>query len=243
MCGRYVMAADPSDLVALFEVDEMGDLPDRSWNVAPTDLAPVVVEPPSRDGTPPARRLEAARWGLVPTWAKDLSGGVKAINARSETVAERRTFSASLGMRRALVPASGWYEWRKPEKTPFYVHADDERPVAFAGLYSWWKSPEGAWVLSSTILTADATGQLADLHDRMPVVLGPELWDTWLDAETEGDQHLVDAVVEAAAEQVESLVLREVGRAVGNVRADGPELVAPAPADAGEPDASTDAHG
>ncbi|QCR19475.1 hypothetical protein C1N71_08585 [Agrococcus sp. SGAir0287] len=233
MCGRYVMAAEPSDLVALFEVDEMGDLPERSWNVAPTDPAPVVVEPPSRDGGPPSRRLEAARWGLVPAWAKDPSVGVKAINARSETVAERRTFAASLATRRAIVPASGWYEWRKPERTPFYVHADDERPIAFAGLYAWWRSPEGAWVLSSTILTAEATGRLAPLHDRMPVVLAPELWDTWLDAETEGDQDLVDAVVAAAAEQVESLTLREVGREVGNVRADGPDLVAPVADDRG----------
>lgn len=227
------MAADPSDLVALFEVDEMGDLPDRSWNVAPTDLAPVVVEPPTRDGTPPSRRLEAARWGLVPAWAKDLSGGARAINARSETVSERRTFSASLATRRAIVPASGWYEWRKPEKTPYLVHAESDAPIAFAGLYAWWRSPEGAWVLSSTILTADATGHLADLHDRMPVVLAPELWDTWLDAETEGDQHLVDAVVAAASEQVDGLSLRQVSRTVGDVRADGPELVEPA----------TDGHG
>lgn len=221
------MAADPSDLVALFEVDEMGDLPERSWNVAPTDLAPVVVEPPSRDGAPPTRRLEAARWGLVPAWATDLSGGVKAINARSETVHERRTFAASLATRRAIVPASGWYEWRKPERTPFFVHAEGDAPIGFAGLYAWWRSPEGAWVLSSTILTAEATGALADLHERMPVVLAPDLWDTWLDAETEGDQELVEAVVAAAAEHVDTLSLREVGREVGNVRSEGPGLVAP----------------
>lgn len=237
------MAADPSDLVALFDVDELGDLPERSWNVAPTDLAPVVVEPPSRDGTPPLRRLEAARWGLVPAWAKDLSGGAKAINARSETVSERRTFSASLGTRRAIVPATGWYEWRRPDRTPHFVSADGDRPVGLAGLYAWWRSPEGAWMLSSTILTADATGPLAELHERMPVVLAPELWDTWLDAETHGDQHLVDAVVAAAAEQVEGWTPREVGRAVGDVRADGPELIAPV-ADAPRTDsASTDPHG
>jgi putative SOS response-associated peptidase YedK len=221
------MAAEPSDLVALFEVDEVGDLPERSWNVAPTDRAPVVVEPPARDDAPPARRLEAARWGLVPAWAKDLSGAARAINARSETVAERRTFAPSLATRRAIVPTSGWYEWRKPERTPFLVHAEGDAPVALAGLYAWWKGPDGVWVLTSTILTAEATGTLAGLHDRMPVVLAPELWDTWLDAETEGDQDLVDAVVAAAAETVESLALREVSRAVGDVRADGPSLVEP----------------
>ncbi|GAA2175041.1 SOS response-associated peptidase [Agrococcus versicolor] len=227
MCGRYVMAADPGDLVALFEVDEVGDLPERSWNVAPTDRAPVVVEPPARDDGPPIRRLEAARWGLVPPWAPDLSGAARAINARSETVAERRTFAPSLATRRAIVPVSGWYEWRKPERTPFLVHAPGDAPIGLAGLYAWWKGPDGAWVLTSTILTAEATGTLADLHDRMPVVLAPELWDTWLDAETEGGQDLVDAVVAAAAEQVPALSLREVSRAVGDVRADGPSLVEP----------------
>lgn len=225
MCGRYVMATPESELVALFDIDAVGELPEPTWNLAPTDPAPIVVEPSPRDDAPPLRRLEAATWGLVPTWAKDAKGAARAINARSETVASKPTFQTAVQRRRAIVPADGWYEWRKPDRTPFFVHAD--RPIGFAGLYEWWKRPDGTWLLSSTILTAEAVGELAELHPRMPVVLPTELWDAWLDPGTPGDQGLVDDAVAAAADAVGALSLRTVGPAVGNVRNDGPELVAP----------------
>lgn len=225
MCGRYAMATPESELVALFDVDEVGSVETQSWNVAPTDRVPIVVEPRSRTDEPPLRRLEPAMWGLVPPWSSDARGAAKAINARSETVATTRMFRAALASRRAIVPATGWYEWRKPDRTPFFVSA--ESPIAFAGLYEWWRQADGSWLLSTTILTAAAAGPLADLHERMPVVLDSAFWDTWLDPETDGDAGLVDAVVEAAAAGVVDLRMHEVSKAVGNVRNDGPELAAP----------------
>lgn len=218
------MATPESELVALFDIDATGEVPEASWNVAPTDRVPIVVEPAPRDDAPPVRRLESAMWGLVPSWAKDVTGAARTINARSETVASKPTFQTAVERRRALVPANGWYEWRKPERTPFYVHGDS---LAFAGLYEWWRDGDGPWLLSTTILTAPAAGDLAGIHDRMPVVLPRELWDAWLDPDTAGDQELVDDAVASASDAVGALSMHEVSRAVGNVRNDGHELIAP----------------
>lgn len=218
------MATPESELVALFDIDVAGEVPEASWNVAPTDRVPIVVEPSPRDDAPPARRLESAMWGLVPSWAKDPTGAARAINARSETVASKPTFQTAVARRRALVPADGWYEWRKPERTPFYVHGAG---LAFAGIYEWWRDGDGPWLLSTSILTAPSVGALADLHERMPVVLPRELWDAWLDPDTVGDQELVDDAVASASDAVGLLTMHEVSKAVGNVRNDGAELIAP----------------
>lgn len=221
------MATPASDLVALFEVDETGDgLPEPSWNIPPTATVPIVVQPAPRDDAPTARRLEAARWGLVPAWADDVSVGVRAFNARSETVATKPMFRDAVVSRRALVPADGWYEWRREgdAKTPWYVHG--EAPIAFAGLYAWWKQPDGAWLLSTTILTAAATGELASIHERMPVVVDGAMRDAWLDVDEDAES-VLEAVLAEAPEAVDALRMHEVGRAVGNVRTNGPELIQP----------------
>ena len=171
------MARAIGDLVAdsgALEPDEELVLP-PNWNVAPTVDVPVVLEraePASGMGT--RREIHVARWGLVPPWAKDLSMGSRAFNARSETVTEKPTFRSAVRARRCAVPVDGYYEWLKPEdgapksakKRPFYVHPVDGTPIYFAGLYEWWKDgsvPEGdpaRWLLSCTILTGpspDAT--------------------------------------------------------------------------------------
>nr|WP_306232215.1 SOS response-associated peptidase [Agrococcus sp. REN33] len=227
MCGRYVMATPASDLVALFEIDEQGDgLPEANWNIPPTETVPIVVEPQPRDDSPPIRRLEAARWGLVPAWADDVSVGVRAFNARSETAAEKPMFRDAVQGRRALVPADGWYEWQKhgDAKTAFYIH--DDAPISFAGLYAWWKQPDGTWLLSTSILTTASAGELAAIHERMPLVVSPEMRDAWLDPSEDGEAAL-EAVVAEAPQVIESLSMHEVDRRVGNVRETGPELIAP----------------
>jgi putative SOS response-associated peptidase YedK len=228
MCGRYVMATPASDLVALFEVDEQGaDLPEPSWNIPPTTLVPIVVEPAPRDDSPPVRRLEAARWGLVPAWADDVSVGQRAFNARCETAASKPMFRDAVQTRRALVPADGWYEWQKrgDAKLPFYIH--DDAPLTFAGLYAWWKQPDGTWLLSTAILTTAATGALAEIHERMPLVVGPEMRDAWVDP-TEDGEAVLEAVVAEAGATAASLSLHEVDRRVGSVREQGPFLIEPA---------------
>jgi putative SOS response-associated peptidase YedK len=227
MCGRYVMATPATDLVALFEIDEQGDgLPEANWNIPPTETVPIVVEPQPRDDTPPIRRLEAARWGLVPAWADDVSVGTRAFNARSETAAEKPMFRDAVAGRRALVPADGWFEWQKrgDAKTPFFIHGD--APLSFAGLYAWWKQPDGTWLLSTSILTTASAGELAGIHERMPLVVSPEMRDAWLDPSEDGAAAL-EAVVAEAPQVVASLTMHEVDRRVGNVRETGPELIAP----------------
>lgn len=228
MCGRYVMASPVSDLVALFEIDEASDaLPEPNWNIPPTTTVPIVVEPMPRDEAPPIRRLEAARWGLVPAWADDVSIGVRAFNARSETAAEKPMFRDAVRERRALVPADGWYEWQKDRdaKTPFYVHG--AAPVSFAGLYAWWKQPDGSWLLSTTILTTASAGELASIHERMPVVISPEMRDAWLDPTEDGEAAL-EAVVADAADAVANLTAHAVDKRVGSVREQGADLLNPA---------------
>jgi putative SOS response-associated peptidase YedK len=239
MCGRFVVAGAASDLVALFDIDlPAEDLPAASWNIAPTDRVPIVIDTIPKGSDPdaePVRRLEAARWGLVPPWAKDVSGGVKAFNARIESVGENAQFKNAFRKRRAIVPATGYYEWRTVEgvKTPQFIHLPDDELFVFAGLYEWWRNPAAAddspdkWLLSTSILTRDATGELAGIHDRMPVFLDPSLIDEWLDPGTEGGEELLEEVSAGGAELANTVEFHEVDRAVGNVRNNSPELVRP----------------
>ncbi len=238
MCGRFVVAGAASDLVALFDIDlPADDLPGPSWNVAPTDPVAIVLDsiPKTADDDVPVRRLESARWGLVPSWAKELSSGPPAFNARIETVMEKRAFSAAVAKRRAVIPATGYYEWHTVDgvKTPYFIHLPDNRLLAFAGLYEWWRNPQAAedspdrWVLSTTIMTRQATGALAEIHDRMPVFLQPELLGEWLDPHEHDALELLEAVSIGAMELADEANLYEVGRAVGNVRNNSADLIEP----------------
>ena len=212
----------------MFDVEHEGvNLPEPSWNIRPTEQIPIVME--SNKTQPAMRRLESARWSLIPSFAVEMTSKFPTFNARAESAAEKPTFQASVRSRRALVPATGYFEWRteKTGKIPYFIHSDDGMPLAFAGLYSWWKNPALAeddparWILSATILTTDARGPLAQIHDRTPVPLPEEWWDRWLDPSTDGDQTLVDAAVEASHDIIESLDFYPVEPVVGN----GPQLV------------------
>ncbi len=234
MCGRFVVANVGSELVGVLRVDVEGDdLPAPSYNVAPTDRVAIVLD--SAKTEPPTRRLEAARWGLVPSWAKDPSVGVRAINARSEEVENKPLFRQALIKRRAVVPSSGYYEWKTEEgvKTPHYIHPADGSPLLFAGLYEWWKDPSKAdddparWLLSFTIMTRDAIGPLGSIHDRMPLFLDADHADAWLDPTTDNVGDVLDAAIDAAPALADTLESYVVDRAVGNVRNNSPELIEP----------------
>lgn len=239
MCGRFVVAGASSELVALFDVDlPADDLPAPSWNIAPTDRVPVIIDTIPKGADPdsePVRRLEAARWGLVPPWAKDVSAGVAAFNARIETVAEKAPFAGAFATRRAILPATGYYEWKTVDgvKTPYFVHLPDGELLVFAGLYEWWRNPAasadspGRWLLSTSVLTREAAGPLAAIHDRMPVFLDSSLIDEWLEPGAAGTEELLEEVSAGAAQLAEAVRFHEVDRAVGNVRNDSPELVEP----------------
>lgn len=245
MCGRYVMARAAGDLVAQGGAEPDEELVLReNWNVAPTAEVPILVAHAGDsgagapgaggDGAGATRRIHVARWGLVPPWAKELSVGSRAFNARSETVAQKPTFRAAVRARRCAVPVEGYYEWKAPEpgqkgadgkaakKQPFYVHpaggGDGEGPVIwFAGLYEWWKDPEAEargedpWVLSCSILTCaspdpeDDDGTLASLGRLHDRLPVP------LDGETM--QAWLEPVKLGSAEEAEDLVSRVVERA------------------------------
>jgi putative SOS response-associated peptidase YedK len=235
MCGRFVVARVGSELASVLHAEIVpDDLPSPSFNIAPTAQATIVLD--SAKTEPPTRRLASARWGLVPAWAKDPSVGARAFNARSEEAAEKPTFRDALVSRRAVIPASGYYEWQGAtgDKTPHFIRPENGEPLFFAGLYEWWKDPSrpaddpGRWLLTFTILTRSAVGGLAEIHDRMPLMIDAEYADVWLDPTTEYPADLLDAVADAAPSVVDTLTWFSVGSAVGNVRNDDPSLIEPA---------------
>jgi len=175
MCGRYALLAT-GELQTRFEIT--GEVPelDARYNVAPTQTLPVIVR-----NSP--NRVALMRWGLIPSWAKDASGAGRMINARAETVAEKPSYRTALRSRRCLVPANGFFEWRRvgATRTPFYIHMKDESLFAFAGLYDTWRDPNGVAVTTYTIITTEPNELVATIHDRMPVILHREDEDRWLD--------------------------------------------------------------
>jgi putative SOS response-associated peptidase YedK len=182
MCGRYRQARGPREVAEFFEA--VNPLPNRapSWNIAPTQDALVVRRHPETG----ARHLDTLRWGLVPHWAKDPAIGARMINARAETLAERPAFRDAFARgRRCLVPADGFYEWRKGDgpkapKQPYAVALRDGAPMALAGLWEGWRGPGGEVVRTFAIITTDANEKLRALHDRMPAILPRDTWAAWL---------------------------------------------------------------
>jgi putative SOS response-associated peptidase YedK len=225
MCGRYVAKRGLDDLAAEFEAeDALGEALRPDYNIAPTDLVPVVVlrhRSGDRDG-PLVRQLRAAKWGLVPSWAQDTKRAAKLINARAETVTELPAFRSAVRRRRCLVPADGWYEWApRPDglgRQPTYLTPADGDVIAFAGLYEIW-GPDR--LLTSSIVTTAALGQLTAVHHRMPLMLPRSSWAAWLDP---GREDAADLLVPDPG-LVEGMELRPVGPAVGTVANDGPALI------------------
>jgi putative SOS response-associated peptidase YedK len=220
MCGRYVASTPTAVLADWFAVDEVALEPDGpSWNVAPTDPVPAVVT--RRDGR---RRLGVLRWGLVPSWAKDPSGAARMINARSETVLDKPAFRGAFARRRCLLPADGFYEWERPRKRAWFVHAAAGRPLAMAGLWEVWHGPTGEVVRTCSILTTAANAAMRPLHDRMPVFVDPQDWGTWLDPANDDVASLTSLLVPAPDGL---LALHPVGPRVNSVRNNAPDLIEP----------------
>ncbi|HEX7133186.1 MAG TPA: SOS response-associated peptidase [Iamia sp.] len=223
MCGRFVSSSSPADLASYFGAEgTVDEALEQNYNVAPTSDVYVV----HADGG--TRRVDAFHWGLVPLWAKDPKVGNRMINARSETLASKGAFKPAFKRRRCIVPADGFYEWRKlsgqKRKQPYFIHRPDDEPFAFAGLWEIWKGPEkdGTEQLrSTTIITTEANEPMQAIHDRMPVVLPPSAWDTWLDPENDDIDTLGKLLVPAPASLI---TMHPVSTDVGNVRNRGPQL-------------------
>ena len=219
MCGRYTIYTDLTQLAERFGFDA-GDIDlEPSYNVAPTQSVLTVV----RNGRTHA---ESMRWGLIPSWAKDMSIGSRMINARAETVAEKPSFRAALMRRRCLVIADGFYEWQKTgdKKRPMRIAMNNGRPFAFAGLWEVWKSPDSQLVKSCTIITTSANDRLQSVHSRMPVVLTPDAEELWLDSSVEDAAVLAQVLTPYTMEDLQAY---EVSSLVNSPKNNAPELVMP----------------
>jgi putative SOS response-associated peptidase YedK len=239
VCGRYTSSRSPAELAEQFDVAEIKTEPlEPSWNVAPTQPVYAVAE--SRG----VRQLGTFRWGLVPSWAPSPAVGSRMINARAETVATKPAYKQALARRRCIVPADAFYEWAPtapaPEpaadkrrggagrKQPYAIARRDGGPLAFAGLWEVWHDPAdpGAESLRTcVIITTGANELVRPLHDRMPVVLPPEVWDRWLDRDFEDVDALTKLLVAAPAPD---FALWPVGPEVNRADANGPHLLVPA---------------
>ncbi len=238
MCGRYASTKSPAALAEEFDAldDTAGNAPGPDHNVAPTKPVISVVtrhprDPEGRaDPRTTVRSLRVMRWGLVPSWAGDPAIGSRMVNARAESAASRPAFRRPLARRRCLLPADGWYEWKREgrAKQPYYL-TGGASPLALAGLWETWRgrdAPEDEPpLLSCAVLTTAAVGRLTGIHDRMPLVLPRSAWAAWLDPDRED---VADLLVPPSAALVDGLEPRPVSPLVNDVRRNGPELIEPA---------------
>jgi putative SOS response-associated peptidase YedK len=225
MPGRAKLPDDVSEIKLDLKIDfnEIGDYRPR-WNAAPTSKLPVVV---SHNGE---RTLTLMRWGLIPSWAKDLKIGSSTFNARAEGIETRPAFRAAWSSgRRCLVIADGYYEWRAADKQPFAVGLSNRGPMTFAGLWDSWRGGDGGTLKSFTIITTAANDLLAPLHDRMPVLLAPDRWAAWLGEHRPGQSPASESELKAMLKPYPggAMTFWPVDRRVGNVRNDSPDLFAP----------------
>lgn len=221
MCGRFAQRSDPKRLAKEFKVAEVPQVEAR-YNIAPTQEILAVRE--FGDG----REMTFFKWGLVPSWAKDVSMGARLINARSETVGEKPSFREAFKKRRCIIPADGFYEWQRTggKKQPFFFRLSDESPFGFAGLWERWQDGEGKAIESCTILTTEANEVLRPVHDRMPVILHPEEYTLWLG----GDERQRGLLVELLRPYLaEVMVGYPVTPLVNSPRNKGAELTAEVP--------------
>jgi putative SOS response-associated peptidase YedK len=232
MCGRYAAAKDTDRLVEQFAVEVVAEpAPPANYNVAPTATVPMVVA--ARDDG--RRQLRVARWGLVPPWSKDMKSAARMINARWETLADKPAFRVPFARRRAILPADGYFEWfkvaqdgRRAGKQPYLIHSESGDSLAMAALFDFWQpNPDAPIVVSAAVITTAATGALAQLHDRMPLLLPTDLFGEWLARDAPFDPAWLPA------HRRLGLVAHPVGSAVNSVANNGPALLAPVPTGVG----------
>ena len=222
MCGRYVIEISADLVRKVFGVVDVPQWTAR-YNVAPTQMVPVIRQ--RGDGT---RQLVLMRWGLIPSWAKEVGEGP--INARAETVNEKPSFRHSFRQRRCILPATGFYEWQKVDKhkIPHFVRLKNQMPMPFAGIWDSWRAPDGQVVESCAILTTAANGAVGSIHERMPVILHPDEFGQWLDREQHDQATLMPLLAPYPSDCLE---VYPVSTLVNSVANDQPECIAPLPAD------------
>ncbi|AFY30697.1 SOS response-associated peptidase [Calothrix sp. PCC 7507] len=221
MCGRFTLKQPAASIAQAFHVDSVPDLTPQ-YNIAPTQMVITVLHHVESN----KREFQQLRWGLIPSWAKDVAIASKLINARSETVAEKPSFRAAFRRRRCLVVADGFYEWqRQPgKKQPFYFSLQDGQPFGFAGLWERWQSPSGEEITSCTILTTTANELLQPIHDRMPVIVAPKDYNLWLDPQMQTPETLQQLLLPYPAQ---AMTAYPVNTLVNNSQHNTPECIIP----------------
>ena len=222
MCGRFVRKSTITVIEDEFDIYEVQWAFEPSYNIAPSqDVACVIGNG--------GNRLVKFRWGLVPFWAEDPSIGYKMINARAETVAQKRSFARAFRKQRCLVIADGFYEWRKiadaKRKIPMYVHLREDRPFGFAGLYENWKSKDGKVLQSCTIITTQPNELMASIHNRMPVIIAPDKRNIWLDSAIQDTDRLTPLLTPYDAAEMDAY---EVSKKVNSPTYNEPDCINPA---------------
>ena len=217
MCGRFTRSQSIPAIAEEFGVEQVSCDLGPSYNIAPTQKVAVVIT----DGV---KQLVPVRWGLVPSWAKDLSVGNRMINARAETITEKASYRNAFKKRRCLVVADGFYEWQGQgvAKRPVYIHMKSGKPFGFAGLYEVWKSPEGEEIKTCAIITTEANELMKPIHDRMPVIIPGELQDKWLDPKTADHDYLLSMLKPNPSEGMEAY---PVSKRVNSPRNNSPECM------------------
>lgn len=218
MCGRYALTAPASVITEIFQVDVLPDVLPR-YNVAPTQQVATII------ASLGVRTMQHMRWGLIPFWSKDAKIAYKTINARGETVRTKPAFRSSFKRKRCLILADGFYEWKrrsKTDKVPHLIQMADGRPFAMAGLWATWVDPSSMEeVVSCSIVTTGPNELMTSIHDRMPVILDPKDWDTWLDPDNEDTAALQELIRPFPADRMKA---RPCSSQVNNARNSGPEV-------------------
>jgi putative SOS response-associated peptidase YedK len=224
MCGRVRLSSDVSEIKLVFSIPPHRPTPNfpPTWNGAPSDLLPVV----RFDAKAGERSIDLLRWGLVPYWAKDLKVGFANINAKAEGIESKPAFRDAFQRRRCLVPVDNFYEWKKvgSGKQPYAIALADRGLMALAGLWENWRSPAGEWVRSFAVITTEPNELCAELHNRMPVLLAPQAWPTWL-GEEQADPHQLKSLL--APYPSEAMTCWPVSARVGNVKNNDASLIEP----------------
>ncbi len=221
MCGRYVFKTTLQDLQQNYEAVPDGVFTvEPNYNVAPSHHMPVVLQ---KEGT---RTIEMYRWGLIPFWADSINTGYSMINARAESLTTKKSFSRPFASQRCIVPANGFYEWKKSgsSKVPHYITSKQSRIFHFAGLYEKWKDESDQTVNSYTIITTAANKPMSELHDRMPAMLLPDEFDSWLDPTNTDTNSLQDLLRPWPDDDIQ---FYRVSQEVNNVRNSGEHLIEP----------------
>ena len=221
MCGRINLRMSPAELQAAFDLFREPEWVPR-YNLGPMQKVLAVRLKPEG-----VRLAEPMQWGLVPSWAKEAKIGSQMINARCKTVATKPAFQSAFQKRRCLVPASGFYEWQVLDgktKQPWHIFRADGGPLALAGLWEHWQSPDGNQLESCAIITTTPNEGMAEIHDRMPVILGEEHWNLWLDPDETDPQAPTELLVPCPSEWLEKT---PVSSLVNSVRNESPECLTP----------------